>query len=40
MTDEEVYTMFGSLLAPQRIRGNVRVISNRLNDLPNDHLPE
>jgi hypothetical protein len=40
MSDEELFEMFGSLLSTDRLRGNIRVIYNRLNDLPDDHQPQ
>ncbi len=40
LSDKELFEMFGSLLSPERLRGNIRVICNRLNDLPDDHKPE
>ncbi len=40
MSDEELYAMFGSFLPTERLRGNIRFLYNRLNDLPDDHQPE
>lgn len=40
MSDDDLYTMFGSLLSVERLRGNIRVLYNRLNDLPDDYLPQ
>jgi hypothetical protein len=40
MGDEELRAMFGGLIHPDKLRENIRVIYNRLNDLPDDHQPE
>ena len=40
MDDEAVWKMFGGVMKPGKIRGNIRVIHNRLNNLPDDYQPE
>ncbi len=40
MSDEDLYAMFGSFLPTGRLRGNIRFLYNRLNDLPDDYQPE
>ena len=40
MNNEELFAMFGSLLSTERLRGNIRFLYNRLNDLPEEYQSE
>ncbi len=40
MGNDELRAMFGGLIHPDKLRGNIQVVYNRLNDFPDDHQPE